>query len=149
MGGFEPSGFVTIEKKGKPEPHPYIKTAASALDFAAKLLLLQYMGRTDLSTEPDKVKIEDLWGFHNGAILHYTREGIDEWDFEQVIKDSILGGFVKDEKIDALLKKRNGKKENNNSRGLICKNCGRLLYQYAPNCYKCENCGDGSGGCGQ
>ncbi|MBI1972435.1 adenosylcobalamin-dependent ribonucleoside-diphosphate reductase, partial [Candidatus Woesearchaeota archaeon] len=151
--GFEPNGFITIERKGKTEPHPYIKTASSALDFAAKLLLLQYMGRTDLVTdivtEPDKVKLEELWGFSNGAMLYYAREGIDEWDFEQVIRDPILGGFVKDEKIESLLKKRNGKPKHNNPRGLTCKACGNLLTQYAPNCYKCDRCGEGSGGCGQ
>jgi len=146
--GFEPSGFVTVNKNGKMEPHPHIKTAASALDFAGKLLLLEYMGRTDMATESDKVNVEDLWGYQNGALLYYTREGLDEWDFNQVMQDSILGGFVKDEKIEALLKKRNGKREHNNSRGLVCK-CGTLLDQYAPNCYKCPKCGESSGGCGQ
>ncbi len=130
---------------------PNIKTALSPLDWAAKFLLVQYKGDTDLAQEPEKVKIEDLRGFKNGAFRTYRRRSVDPWSFEQVIADPELGGFVKETDPRALVRAvTNGTpKQLKNERGKTCSSCGRMMTQTAPHCYSCSNCGDKVGGCGQ
>jgi hypothetical protein len=136
---FNPQGFV--------EGHPHIHTALSPLDFAAKLLRLEYLGDTQMAEEPEKVDVTDLRGFKSGAFRTFERRKIDDWDFEQVIKDPEFGGFEKPEK-DSLLAKipKNGLKLNN-ERGVQCRECGRTMQQTAPGCYKCI-CSNSIGGCG-
>ena len=148
--GFAPKGFVTVDEPAG--PHPIIKMAASPLDFVGKLLLINYKGQTDLATEPDKVDAKSLRGAQNGAFKEYHRRSIDEWNFNQVINDSTLGGFVEfqgseREKVLMGLGK-NGEKDFKNASGKVCDSCGNLMRQTAPNCYKCSNCGDSVGGCG-
>ena len=64
---FEPNGLV--------RGHPHIKTAKSPLDFAAKLLRLEYLGETDFATTPEEVNIESLRGFENGGQVSVTGQG--------------------------------------------------------------------------
>lgn len=145
--GFEPRGFVTVETEdGKSVMHPLIKQASSPLDFVGKLLLLHYKGKTDMATEPEKVKVEELRGFKNGAIRTYERIGFDEWDIEQVLNDAETGGFVKSKNSTPSAKNHgNG---NGAGKGLPCPKCGKLMRQTKPNCFSCPNCGDSIGGCG-
>jgi hypothetical protein len=138
---FDPKGIVS--------GHPYIKTALSPLDFAAKFLGLEYLGRTEEADDSKNLKLEELRGFRNGAFMTYLRQKIDPWNVDQVLTDPILGGFEKFEEGDliSLLLKANGQEKNDNARGVTCPRCGRLMKQYAPNCYSCD-CGEHSGGCG-
>lgn len=135
---FEPQGIV----KG----HPYIKMTSSPLDFAARFLELEYLGRVEAANDPKSVDIEKLRGFTNGAFFYYVREGIDDWDVDQVLKDSLLGGFIEpDASLLALLNKEK-KQEIDNSKGVVC-SCGNIMEQYSANCYKCNICGNDIGGC--
>ena len=147
---FEPNGFVTIDNpKGS---HPYIKSCLSIKDFLGRFLLLNYLGKTEFATEPEKVDMKNLRGFKNGAFKTYKRMSIDDWNFEQVINDPELGGFVKDDSL--VPTNGNGKNGNHsdgkvsNTRGVTCKDCGNLMTQTGPNCFSCNSCGDKVGGCG-
>ncbi len=134
---FRPNGLV--------QGHPFIKTALSPLDFAYKFLLLEYMGNTDVA-DVKEVKTEDLRGYQNGAIEHYERAGLDDWNFDDVINDPKWGGFV--EEKDGVKKPKKEQKEGTNHRGNLCTDCGNILIQVKANCYECHNCGNSSGGCG-
>jgi ribonucleoside-diphosphate reductase alpha chain len=138
-----------IEPKGLVIGHPYIKTAKSPLDFAAKLALLEYYGKKEFAEQPEKVKVEELRGAVNGAFRTYQLRNLNLWSFEDVINDPILGGFTKNEGV--FVPKGNGESDKafNNSGGVACGKCGKLMQQTAPNCFKCTNCGDSVGGCGQ
>ena len=133
-----------IEPKGLVAGHPYIKMANSPLDFAAKLLLLEYMGQTDFAEDPESVDMTTLRGFQNGAFRTYEREQVDSWNMEQVLKDPEYGGFVENKK-ENIPEKSNS--NNKNIRGATCNECGRIMTQTAPNCYACT-CGERIGGCG-
>ncbi|MCH8945979.1 MAG: hypothetical protein IIA85_03585, partial [Nanoarchaeota archaeon] len=138
---FEPHGLVT--------GHPYIKTAASPLDFAGKFLMLEYLGDTSMAQEPDKVNLSELRGATHGAFRAYRKMEVDEWDVDQVLKDPELGGFeeFKNEKdLTSILK--NNSNSNKNTRGVTCGICGNIMIQTAPGCFSCRNCGEGVGGCG-
>ncbi|MEX0921069.1 MAG: vitamin B12-dependent ribonucleotide reductase [Candidatus Pacearchaeota archaeon] len=137
---FEPLGLV--------RGHKYIKTANSPLDFAQKLLRLEYRGDTDVANEPEKVNINDLRGFQNGAFRTYERMNFDDWDIEQVLNDSETGGFVKNSNGKNIVNGKRNNKKGNNSNGKSCSTCGNLMVQTAPNCFECPNCGDKIGGCG-
>ena len=140
---FEPEGLVY--------GHPLIKTALSPLDYAAKLLLLEYRGDIEVAEEKDKVDVSQLRGFKNGAFRTYERSEVDDWDIDQVLNDPGLGGFVI-KKTEVKKSSTNGKpktQKQNNARGVTCKECGNIMKQSAPNCYECGNCGDKVGGCGQ
>ena len=135
---FKPSGFV----KG----HDSIKQALSPLDFAAKFLMLEYKGVSDYANDPESVRIEDLRGFQNGAFNTYERENLDDWDFDQVLNDSLTGGFKNGIAKENRVKSKALK--NNNARGVPCEKCGNLMTQTSPNCYTCGNCAEKLGGCG-
>jgi len=139
-----------FEPKGLVYGHPYIKQALSPLDFAGKLLRLEYLGDLSVANIGEKeIKVEDLRGAKNGAFKTYERMHVDSWDFEQVIKDSEYGEFVKTDKSKKILAvSNNGSLSNTNTRGVLCKTCGNIMGQTAPNCYECKNCGDKVGGCG-
>ena len=141
---FSPQGLV--------HGHPYIKTATSPLDFAGKLVMLEYIGDTSFAQEPEKVNIKDLRGFESGAFRTYERMEVDPWNIDDVLKDHELGGFVNEEdSITEVLKKNSqnpNKKKQNGKRGNSCPECGNLMKQTNPNCYECERCGDTVGGCG-
>jgi ribonucleoside-diphosphate reductase alpha chain len=136
---FAPSGLVT--------GHPFIKMAQSPLDFAGKFLKLEYLGDLSVSTiPPEEVDITQLRGYQNGAFRTFNREKVDDWDFEQVIKDPEYGGFTDSLDLDNLIVQSNGKLSNN--RGVTCAGCGNMMRQTSPNCFSCEKCGDKVGGCG-
>ncbi len=140
---FDPQGLVI--------GHPYIKMALSPLDYAAKLLLLEYKGDIEVAENKDGLDISQLRGSKNGVFRTYERSKINVWDADQVLDDPELGGFTKT--------KTNGKsysdekpkqqKRQNNARGVTCMECGNIMMQTAPNCYECNTCGDKIGGCGQ
>jgi len=137
---FEPNGIVW--------GHPYIKTAHSALDLAARLLRLEYLEDLEM-VEPELregVQLKNLRGAENGAFRTYRRMKINEWSFEDVMKDAETGGFVGSNKEINSNGDGNGNREN--SRGVICTTCGNLMGQTGPNCFSCGNCGEKSGGCG-
>lgn len=137
---FEPKGLV----KG----HPYIKTALSPLDFAAKFLRLEYLGDLSVANIPEnEIDKNKLRGFQNGAFRTYDRKRVDDWDFEQVIKDPEYGGFVNTNK-DSQIKIIVNNNELKNLRGVSCKDCGGLMRQTASNCFMCDKCGEKTGGCG-
>lgn len=140
---FEPHGLVS--------GHPYIKTAHSPLDFAAKFLALEYLGKKEEAEDSESVDMTKLRGFRNGAFMTYLRQKIDPWNVDSVLKDPIFGGFEKIEEggLISLLLKANGREKHSNPRGLTCKDCGNIMEQTRANCYECRNCGAGSGGCGQ
>jgi ribonucleoside-diphosphate reductase alpha chain len=145
--GFEPHGFVKISNsEGKIEPHPYIKEASSALDFASKLLLLEYMGRTEFAGEPDKVNRKQLRGFQNGAFRTFSRMNLDSWDVNAVLNDAELGGFVAPTEEELI----NGNNHTIliNERGVTCDHCGNIMRKTSSNCYECPVCAEKRGGCG-
>ena len=143
--GFEPKGFIT--------GYPWIKNALSPLDAAAKIALIEYMGRVDLAMDPEKVDVENLRGFNNGAFRTYERAQIDSWNIDSVLRDPEFGGFEKVKTESTLLKTALSKAEHSrvveNKRGVACRGCGNMMLQTAPNCFICSNCGDKYGGCGQ
>lgn len=142
----DPQGLVSIDTPdGKSRSHPYIKTAKSPLDFAAKIALIEYLGKTELADSPDEISIENLRGHKNGAFRTYHLENVDNWKLEDVLQSPILGGF---EKSDNISNNGNLKMHFENNRGITCVTCGNLMNQTAPNCYECNNCGDKIGGCG-
>jgi ribonucleoside-diphosphate reductase alpha chain len=136
---FEPSGLVL--------GHPFIKNASSPLDFAYKVLRLEYLGDKEMAETllQKDVQIKELRGAKNGAFRTYARKKIDEWNIEDVLKDSETGGFV-DGAGEFVI--HNGNPKNKNSRGRTCNSCGNLMHQTGPNCFECKNCGDKVGGCG-
>ena len=140
---FEPHGLVA--------GHPFIKTALSPLDYAAKLLLLEYKGETEIAEDQNGLDILKLRGAQNGAFRTYERSGIDDWDLDQVLNDPELGGFSKPKKNEnpSENEKTKQQKKQNNTRGLTCRECGNIMKQTASNCYECKTCGDKLGGCGQ
>ena len=128
---------------------PDIKTALSPQDYIAKFLLLHYMGRTELTNEPDKVDVRRLQGFKNGAFRTYHRRSVDEWDVDQVLADPELGGFEPKRGLLALIANKNTRTLGN-ERGKVCDVCGSRMEQYNVNCYRCtkSSCGNMEGGCG-
>lgn len=138
---FEPSGLVI--------GHPLIKTASSPLDFAYKVLRLEYLGDKEMAEHllQENVKLNELRGAKNGAFRTYARMKVDEWNIEDVLKDPETGGFV--EGSDGLIFS-NGNGNNNGSRnkGVICQECGNIMLPTGPNCYSCGTCGGKVGGCG-
>lgn len=139
---FKPQGLVS--------GHPWIKTAASPLDLAAKLLRLEYLGQTDIADNQEGLELSKLHGAENGAFRTYARQGVDEWDFESVMKDPETGGFVEPTGLLAAVKKTTRGRALSNTRGLSCTACGNPMEQTAPNCYTCSNpgCRNKIGGCG-
>ncbi len=136
---FSPKGLVAGD--------PFIKTALSPLDYAAKLLRLHYLGEAEMANDPDLVDFTQLRGFRNGAFETYERKKIDDWNFEKIINNPKLGGFVpkKDKRNNP---KRRYEMELKNIRGVICNNCGNEMRQTSPNCYECKKCAEKIGGCG-
>ena len=139
---FEPKGLVT--------GHPFIKTARSPLDLAAKLLRLEYLGQVEVADNQEGLELSKLHGAENGAFRTYARRTVDEWDFASVMKDPETGGFVEATGLLAAVKKSTKGRSRNNSRGLACTICGDVMEQTAANCYTCRNsrCRNKSGGCG-
>ncbi|MEM4375627.1 MAG: vitamin B12-dependent ribonucleotide reductase [Candidatus Woesearchaeota archaeon] len=139
---FEPHGIVS--------GHAYIKTATSPLDFAAKLLLLEYLGKKEFATNPEDVKVEELRGFKNGAFRTYRKMSIADWDWDIqfVLNDPEVGGFIQPSQ-EKPASKQSKKYNGTNTKGVSCRICGALLRQVSSNCYECENCGERVGGCGQ
>ena len=143
---FEPRGLVS--------GHPSIKMALSPLDYAAKFLLLEYQGKTELAENKDGLKFEELRGAKNGAFKTYEGMAIDDWDIEQVLRSPELGGFIekKSKNTESISEKqdesknKNGKKTNN--RGVTCNSCGRIMRQISPGCWECGGCAEKIGGCG-
>ncbi len=137
---FEPNGLVY--------GHEYIKTASSPLDFAAKLMRLEYLGDKEIANDPTSVNPRNLRGAENGAFRAYAREKIDEWNVDHVLSDSETGGFVEKSGDELILEEMNGKKnKKNNERGVLC-SCGSIMKQTGPSCYECTNCSEKRGGCG-
>ncbi|MEK6824151.1 MAG: vitamin B12-dependent ribonucleotide reductase [Nanoarchaeota archaeon] len=136
---FKPSGLVI--------GHPYIKTALSPLDYASKFLKLEYLGKTEVANDERNVDVHKLRGFKNGAFRTYERENINDWDFEEVLKDPEFGGFVEFNSDDSHINNKNNS-ELKNSRGVTCVECGNSMKQTSANCYSCDNCGGKIGGCG-
>jgi len=134
---FEPNGLV--------HGHPFIKTASSPLDFAYKVLRLEYLGDKEMAEHElqEEIKLSDLRGFKNGAFRTYKKMKIDEWNIEDVLKDSETGGFVEGSEIN--IANGNGK---GSSSGRACNSCGNMMRPVGPNCFECKNCGDKVGGCG-
>jgi len=148
---YAPKGFVRIPKKGNLSlPHPYIKTTKSIADYIFRMLAIEYQGRTEFATEPDKIEVSKLRGVVNGAIDTYRKNKIDDWDFDQVIKDSELGGFNTVEGgqkkvIPTKTKPINGIGTRN--AGIFCKK-GHLMEIVKSGCWRCPECFEEVGGCG-
>ena len=162
-----------IDPSGIVYKHPHIHDSNSPLDLAAKILRLEYLGDISVAADPQKLDITKLRGYKNGVFFNYAREGFDEWDFDQVIKDPVLGGFVpggKEAIIKQYLKSKipigvqnqaelkklidegkfnsgsNGK-NSGRSRGK-CPECKQeSLETLGSSCAQCNNCGFKIGGC--
>lgn len=146
-------GHKIEELSGLVVNDPYIKTALSPLDYAAKFLQLHYLGNKDVAQEPDKVDVKTLRGYKNGAFKTYEMAKIDQWNFDQVVNHPELGGFRsrngddRDTQKAKADEKSNGDTKLKNERGVSCKECGFLMLQTATNCYMCTNCDNKLGGC--
>jgi len=139
---FEPKGMTD---------HPYIRFAKSPFDFVFRWIAINYLGKLDFADNPDAIKIDKLRGVENGAIKVYQRQSIDDWDYEQVINDHELGGFVEksEDPINKLLDKSPKKSnEKGKSSGILCRTCGNIMDIVKANCYECSNCHEKIGGCG-
>ncbi len=136
---FKPNGFV----KG----NPYVKLTTSFLDLAAKILRLEYLGDTSMAQNSEEVNKKELRGYKNGAFRTYRREKLDDWNFNDVMNDFELGGFVEPSEEDKVIENQN-KIENIGSSGRLCPKCGREMKRDAVNCFHCEYCGEKIGGCG-
>ena len=140
----EPKGFVQGDS--------WIKQALSPLDYAAKFIKLHYLGDLSVANEKEGLNKLQLRGYKNGAFRTYERMKIDDWDIEQVLRVDELGGFeisVGEESGRENNETPNHNNNLNNSRGVTCNACGRVMTQTAPNCWECKGCGDKHGGCGQ
>ncbi len=138
---FDPQGIV--------DGHPFIKMALSPLDFAAKFLLLEYKGVTDIADNHNGLELSKLRGAQNGAFRTFDRLNVDDWDESQVLADPELGGFVEKKSLAMIVNGSNGNgSKNGNNRGVACQGCGSIMEQTSPNCYHCKRCGDKRGGCG-
>ena len=139
---FEPKGFTD---------HPYIKTAKSPFDFAMRWIAIEYLGKTEYADNPEAIKIEELRGVKNGALRIYKRQNLNDWDFNQVMNDPELGGFV-EASNDELTKKKvevsNKKSQNGKKTGITCPGCGNEMSVVKANCYECLHCFEKVGGCG-
>ena len=115
----EPSGLVI--------GHPYIKTCSSVMDFVAKTLAIEYLGRTELANIPpeeSKLRINKL---KNNGIIKTEKE---------LQKEDVKESSPQKEKM----KKTFGD-------GPQCRECHYPTVRTGP-CYTCTNCGTTSGGCG-
>jgi len=132
---FEPYGAVY--------GHKYIKSCKSLLDMAAKIVLLEYTGDRTMAEDPNSVDITELRGFNNGAFWAYDREKVDDWDFKQVMKDHLYGGFVPQPK-DSIMGVPNHKIQQEEV--IPCPSCEGKMRRISSNCYSCD-CGYSIGGC--
>jgi ribonucleoside-diphosphate reductase alpha chain len=153
--GVDLEDTISAWKGHKAEPHgimwghKYVKDAASILDAAYKMLMLEYKGRIDLANDPSQVDRTQLRGFKNGAFETYERMNIDDWDIDQVLNDHKLGGFnTSGEAAYASVSADKDEKKFKSIAGVVCHKCGNAMMQTAPNCFSCTNCGDKIGGCG-
>lgn len=139
---FEPTGMVVGD--------PWIKSALSPLDYAAKFLELHYLGNLDVAENKENLDRSKLRGSRNGAFRTYEMNKVDQWDFEQVINHPVLGGFKNGNGNKELSSevREDLKRRLNNERGVTCKECGNMMVQVAPSCYDCMNCDNRIGGCG-
>ncbi|MEW6062952.1 MAG: vitamin B12-dependent ribonucleotide reductase [Nanoarchaeota archaeon] len=139
---FEPSGLVVGD--------PWIKTTLSPLDYAAKFLSLQYLGNLEVADNKEGLNLFLLRGYKNGAFDTYKKQKIDSWNYEEVINNQELGGFVKSsEEQVPKVSESDKNKLTKNLRGVICIDCGNLMRQTSPGCWECPNCLNKRGGCGQ
>ncbi len=140
---FEPKGMTD---------HSYIRTAKSPFDFAFRWIAINYLGKTEYADDPSQIDKSKLRGVENGAIRVYQRSKIDDWNFDEVIRDSELGGFLKDDHQNVVDLSVVPEKKNNNSKkgstGIPCRSCGSMMDIIKANCYECPNCNDKAGGCG-
>jgi ribonucleoside-diphosphate reductase alpha chain len=137
------SGFVTGD--------PWIKNAASPVDYAAKFLELHYLGNLDIVDNNEDLDITKLRGYESGAFETYARKNIDDWNFDDVINDYLFGGFIEKKessKVKTSKKKGNNSKINKDDSGRPCGDCGSIMIRTKPGCYECHNCFDTQGGCG-
>jgi ribonucleoside-diphosphate reductase alpha chain len=131
----------TMEPHGLIFDNEHVKQASSIFDAAQKILRLEYLGDSSVAQEPEKVDLSKLRGAENGAFRHLERKDIDEWNIDDVLKDSETGGFTKE---------KNGKKKpqkKTTTSGVACGECGNLMNQTGPGCFECS-CGGKVGGCG-
>ncbi len=133
---YEPNGITD---------HPYIRKVNSLPNFVGRWLELEYLLIKENAEDPAKVDVTKLRGFKNGAARIYRREGLNDWDVEQVLSDPEWGGFVplsEEEKLMAVAASRNGSSRS----GRMCK-CGTMMQWVKANCFICPSCGDDPGSC--
>ncbi len=142
---FEPSGTVS--------GHLYLGSALSPLDFAARFFALEYLGDMELAriSSERKIDVSQLRGAQNGAFRTYDRMAINDWDYNQVIKDPELGGFIEDTSGSLRAQARRRLKTSgnvmSNTSGRTCNKCGNLMIQKSSICFDCRNCGENAGDC--
>lgn len=142
---FEPNGLTN---------HPHIRVTKSPIDFAFRWLAVEYLGKTEYADNPDLIDTKKLRGFKTGAMKIYQRQDIDDWEVDQVLADSILGGFVNDRSLtlpvspNKSTKIDNGNRNKKEQSGRVCNNCGSLMIPIKANCWECHNCFEQVGGCG-
>lgn len=153
--GVDLEDTISAWKGHKAEPHglvyghKYVKDAASILDAAYKMLMLEYKGKTELANDSSTVDMTKLRGFKNGAFETYRRMSVDDWNVDQVLNDSKLGGFnAVGEAVYESVSADKDEKTFKSVAGVVCHKCGNAMRQTAPNCFSCTNCGDKIGGCG-
>ena len=139
---FEPKGLTD---------HSSIRIAKSVVDFAMRWLAVEYLGKLEYTDNPDVVNLQNLRGIRNGATRIYSRNKINNWDYDNVINDPELGGFIiksdnEEQQVISNLANNNSIKKN--TQGIVCKTCGNMMDILKAGCYSCPNCQTSTGSCG-
>ena len=148
---YEPKGPVMIkdELTGKIKPHSYIKSAKSIADFMFRMIAVEYQGRLEYAQIGENFNTSKLRGVINGAIDVYRTQHIDAWDYNNVIMNPELGGFVPKQKEEVkIANDGNHKNEASTNMGIHCSKCGGFMDVTKAGCWECPNCFEKVGGCG-
>lgn len=126
----EPSGIVL--------EHPYIKFCSSVMDFVAKVLAIEYLGRTDLANVP----IENPLQLRSNK-LKLISELLKGKDVQEIVKRLNLQKKEDEKKV----MQPDGRGKRTIGDGPQCRECNYPTVRTGA-CYTCTNCGTSSGGCG-
>jgi ribonucleoside-diphosphate reductase alpha chain len=129
---------IQAQPRGVAEGDKNIRMVSSMYDFVGRLIGVQYLGRTDLATEPDRVDEKELRYYKNERVRK-ALAALDELEKGNAL--IIINNNGSEEKGD-----KSHKKPNNTIHfGPPCK-CGGTTIKTGT-CFTCTNCG-ANGGCG-
>jgi len=119
---------VKADPSGITQEYPHLKMSRSVYDAIGKIIAIEYLGETDLATEPQKVDKSKLRAERNRLIANLLKHK-DELHTESADQENNFGG--------------NGRLQIDAS-GPPCKECGGITRKNGT-CFLCENCGTTNG----